>query len=212
MSSTSMNTTSSPVWSDTSSNIALLLARGFASPKDFSPEDPELLRGLDLSAHPGLEPARDAWLGAWERALQQPDATLLAYSKLFLGPFEIQASPYASHYLDPAKRLMGETSMWVAEAYATAGLVPPAERNCDAPDHLCLECEFLYYLGYRLSQSRESDAEQWEARIEDFLQNHFLRWAPECAKAILAADTSAYHRAAARFLHQWLEQFQPALV
>ncbi|MDQ8208998.1 molecular chaperone TorD family protein [Coraliomargarita sp. SDUM461003] len=202
-----MNTTSQ-AWSDTSSNIALLLARGFASPKDFSPEDPELLRALDLSTQPQLAPARDTWLTAWQSALNSPDATLLAYSKLFLGPFQIQASPYASHYLDPAKRLMGETSMWVAEAYATAGLVPPADRHCDAPDHLCLECEFLYYLGYQLSQSRQNkagDSEQWEARIDDFLQNHFLRWAPQCAIAILDADTSTYHRAAAAFLQQWLQ-------
>ncbi|MDQ8194486.1 molecular chaperone TorD family protein [Coraliomargarita sp. SDUM461004] len=205
-----MNTTNQ-AWSDTSSNIALLLARGFASPKDFSPEDPELLRALDLSTQPQLAPARDTWLTAWQSALNSPEATLLAYSKLFLGPFQIQASPYASHYLDPAKRLMGETSMWVAEAYATAGLVPPADRHCDAPDHLCLECEFLYYLGYQLSQSRQNkagDSEQWEARIDDFLQNHFLRWAPQCAKSILDADTSAYHRAAAAFLQQWLQSIR----
>lgn len=200
MSSTSRNTTER-VWNDTHSNIALVLARGFASPQEFSPEDPDLLEGLDLSPRPRLEQSRAPWLTAWREALDAPDAVLLAYSRLFLGPFEIQVSPYASHYLDPAHRLMGETSLWVAERYAAAGLVPPADRPADAPDHLRLECEFLYYLGFQKSQDGDPI---WDDRIGEFLDDHFLRWVPRCAAAIAAAETSAYHRAAAGFLSQWL--------
>lgn len=199
MSSTLKNT-NKRVWNDTFSNAALVLARRFSSPQEFSEQDPALLEELDLSPWPALERARAPWLAAWREALDNPEAALLAYSKLFLGPFEIQVSPYASHDLDPAHRLMGETSMWVAERYAAAGLEPPADRPCDAPDHLRLECEFLYYLGYRKS----TDDAIWETRIEEFLDDHFLKWAPRCAEGIATAGTSTYHRAAAGFLLAWL--------
>lgn len=204
MSSTSKNS-NKYAWSDTFSNIGLVLARGFSSPQEFSQEDPKFLEALDLSPWPGLEQARAPWLAAWNDALENPDAVLLAYSRLFLGPFEIQVSPYASHYLENGGRLMGETSMWVAERYAEAGLEPPADRACDAPDHLRLECEFLYYLGY---QRTATDEEIWDERIEEFLDEHFLRWAPQCADAIIAADTSEYHRAAAGFFATWLTLFE----
>ncbi len=205
MCSTSKNTDS---WNDTFSNIALVLARGFSSPRDFTGEDPRYLERLDVAAWPALDAARSPWLAEWEKAVAEPDSVLLAYSRLFLGPYEIQAMPYASHYLDPARRLMSETSLWVAEAYAEAGLVPPEDRPSDAPDHLCLECEFLYYLGYQASSTGEAE---WNTRITNFLNNHFLLWVPQCADAILRADTSPYHLAAARFLKSWLEEFSCAV-
>ena len=192
-------------WSDTFSNIALVLARGFSSPQEFSEEDLNFLEALDLSPWRELEQARVPWLAAWQDALETPDATLLAYSQLFLGPFEIKVSPYASHYIDPGRRLMGETSQWVAERYAGAGLEPPADRACDAPDHLRLECEFLYYLGY---QRTANDDEIWDERIKEFLDAHFLQWAPQCVEAVIAADTSEYHRAAAGFFSNWLTLFE----
>lgn len=191
-------------WNDTFTNTALVLARGLGPPAEFSTEDTDLAAGLDLEAWPELASARDAWVAAWRDLLAAPnrEPALLAYARLFLGPFEIQVSPYASSYIDPQKRLMGETSQWVAERYAEAGLEPPADRPSDAPDHLALECEFLYFLGY---QWKETGDAIWLQRIKKFLNDHLLLWAPDCTDQIAAADTSIYYQSLSKFLRAWLK-------
>lgn len=196
-------------WCAAFSNAALLLARALASPREFTGDDPDMLDSLDLTAWPTLDAARLSWLREWRSILGASDReqALLAYARLFLGPFDVQVIPYASHYLDPQKRLMGETSQWVAEFYAECDLIPPEDRPTDAPDHLALECEFLYFLGFQLISSGEP---LWAERITRFLDDHFLRWVPLCAYSIAAADTSPFYKALATFLTEWCEQIHAA--
>jgi TorA maturation chaperone TorD len=69
----------------------------------------------------------------------------VAHAKLFVGPFELQAPPYGSLYLESQKRLMGDSTMGVLEMYQRAGLALSTDFQ-DAPDHIAAELEFMYFL------------------------------------------------------------------
>ncbi|MHC4451504.1 MAG: TorD/DmsD family molecular chaperone, partial [Planctomycetota bacterium] len=76
-------------------------------------------------------------------ALEDPTPLKVAYAKLFLGPFEVLAPPYASHYLERDGGILGPVSLAVADAYAEAG-VGPGTGPRDAPDHIAHELELMY--------------------------------------------------------------------
>ena len=76
----------------------------------------------------------------------------VAHAKLFVGPFELQAPPYGSLYLESPKRLMGDSTMDVLKMYQSAGLDLSGDFQ-DAPDHIAAELEFMYFLIARELQS-----------------------------------------------------------
>ena len=76
----------------------------------------------------------------------------VAHAKLFVGPFELQAPPYGSLYLESPKRLMGDSTMDVLKMYQRAGLDLSGDFQ-DAPDHIAAELEFMYFLIARELQS-----------------------------------------------------------
>jgi len=178
-------------------NLFLLLARAFQPPSEFNEDEPRLLREALATCGPDLAAVGLDLAAQWVDALHVDPAPLLRdYARLFLGPFEIKAAPYASFYLDPEQRLMGAVSQEVACRYAEAGLAP-AEGPCDAPDHIVSECEFLYFLAH---QYLTIEDEIWHQRFDDFLQTHFAQWLPGLADAMLATeDLHPFYRALARF-------------
>ena len=181
------------------------LARAY-SPPDSWPEDlPELIEsatgplggdcsrlGRDLAA---LIRGEENW----------PESLAPAHARLFIGPFDIQAPPWASLYLDPEQQLMGEASRYAAKAYADAGLGPVA-GPADAPDHLTRELEFMYFLAYR---EYESEDPLWRTRQENFWQQHLGAWLPQVATLVRdASDDVPVYRSLAEltlaFCH-WLD-------
>ena len=76
----------------------------------------------------------------------------VAHAKLFVGPFELQAPPYGSLYLESPKRLMGDSTMEVLKMYQRAGLDLSGDFQ-DAPDHIAAELEFMYFLVAREVQA-----------------------------------------------------------
>jgi len=79
----------------------------------------------------------------------EPAATTLelqvAYTDLFINRFGgAPAPPYGSVYLEQDARLMGQTTLHVAEAYRGQNL--SIEGGSEPPDYLPTELEFLYYL------------------------------------------------------------------
>lgn len=106
-----------------------------------------------------------------------------AHARLFIGPFDIQAPPWASLYLDPEKQLMGESSRYAAEAYAEAGL-GPVEGPTDAPDHVTHELEFMYFLAY---QEHSTGDPAWLERQVSFWKEHLGIWLPQFARLVRAS-------------------------
>jgi TorA maturation chaperone TorD len=167
--------------------LARLISCGFSTPLQMTGEEPQIIRELIPEAPFEWQSSLQQWADIWEESLQDKEGLSLAYSRLFLGPFEILASPYASFYLEPEQQLMGEISMWVEEQYAMAGLKPaPGPR--EIPDHVALELEFVYYLTYQYLKTGESD---WLQQRDTFIQTHMKNWIPEFSNTI---QKSGVHR------------------
>ncbi len=121
----------------------------------------------------------------------------VAFAKLFIGPFEIDAPPYASLYLDPERRLMGPVSLAVAEFYAEAGLGPSAEGPRDAPDHVTHELEFMYFLAF---ESARSGDPIWMDRAARFWRTHLGDWLPRFAESLMRAERHPVYDALGKLL------------
>ncbi len=186
-------------------NLYHLLAKCFSSPLEMEPQHPVQLRSAVADLGPVLQSPGRALAKAWEDALEDPEAMALAYARLFLGPFEILASPYASFYLEPDQRLMGEVSQAVAQTYAACGLAPgPGPR--EAPDHVAVEWEFMYFLTY---QYLETGDERWIEQRQQFLSTHLNLWMPSLAKVIAQANEHTFYGAVAEMLTAVLEDLEP---
>ncbi len=111
----------------------------------------------------------------------------VAHARLFLGPFEVQAPPWASFYLEADPQLMGPVSRYAAEAYGEAGL-GPAQGPSDAPDHVTHELEFMYFLAYKEATTGDP---VWLERQQRFWREHLGLWLPKLANALEAAATDS---------------------
>jgi TorA maturation chaperone TorD len=172
-------------------NLYLVLSRAFSSPTVMEQDDVARLRQLSPGLPAALQEAALSLADEWERGLTRREELALAYARLFLGPFEILASPYASFYLEPDQRLMGEVSRSVAGFYVEAGLDPgPGPR--EAPDHVALEWEFMYFL--------TTGEDHWIERRQAFAATHLARWIPSLAGAIKRAGQHAFYDALAVLL------------
>lgn len=184
-------------------NLAGLLSLAISSPLDFTDDQPQRLRELHADAPDAWKPAIASLAEAWDEALKDRDALTLAYAKLFLGPFEILASPYASFYLEPDQRLMGQVSNEVANVYADAGLMPgPGPR--EAPDHAALEWEFVYFLTHQYVTTGEAD---WLEGRDRFIRSHLARWMPALCMAVSQAAVHPFYDRWARLVTTILPTF-----
>lgn len=124
------------------------------------------------------------------------DELLLDYSRLFLGPFNILATPYGSVYLDGEKVVMGDSTLNALACYRK-GAFDLAEDFREVPDHVAVELEFLYLLTFReneaLAQSDSAAAGVAALQRAGFLKNHLGRWvAPFCERIRQGSGTDFY--------------------
>jgi TorA maturation chaperone TorD len=185
-------------------NLYHLLAKCFSSPLEMVLKHPAQLRSVVADLGPDMQNAGRDLAKAWEDALENPEALALAYARLFLGPFEVLASPYASFYLEPDQHLMGEVSQAVAQSYAACGLAPgPGPR--EAPDHVAVEWEFMYFLTY---QYLDTGGLRWLETRQQFLTTHLSLWMPSFAQMIMQANEHGFYDAVARMLMAVLEDLE----
>ncbi|MFQ5570339.1 MAG: molecular chaperone [Rhodothermales bacterium] len=182
-------------------NLFHLLAKAFSSPLEMEEKYPDQLRQVALDLPVALQEAALALVRKWEEAFADREALSLAYARLFLGPFEIKSMPYASHYLEPDQRLMGEVSQYVARAYVQAGLGPGSGPH-EAPDHVALEWEFMYYLTYQYVTTGE---DSWIEQRDVFRVNHMNRWMPKLVEAMRSAHEHAFYEALAELTARVLD-------
>lgn len=122
---------------------------------------------------------------------------MVVYSRLFVGPFSLEAPPYGSYYLEAEKRIMGETTVAVRDFYLRMGLDLDQDFT-ELPDHMAVELEFVSYLLQRTLASIESDtgaAAQWTEQRRDFLRSFLERWYAEFCGAIRTATDNPFYRA-----------------
>lgn len=116
-------------------------------------------------------------------------------TQLFIGPFKLLAPPYGSFYLEDGK-LMGESTVDVRGWYEKEGLDIVIK---DAPDHVAMELEFMYYLITKQIQAAKDgnlqDVQICQEKQKTFLSTHLSRWLPGLVKNIQEnAQTNFYRK------------------
>ena len=107
------------------------------------------------------------------------DDLSLVFARLFVGPFQLQAPPYGSVYLEPGKRVMGESTMAVNRFYEGSGLSLDGDST-EIPDHMAIELEFMSYLLQRAMRAEEEGDTAaysfWVEKRRTFLDAFLSRW------------------------------------
>lgn len=164
-------------------NVYYVLARSLEPPTNWDADLPHQIRAA-FSGMPGSLPSLgDRLADQIDDLLDSREPAAIDHAKLFLGPFEILAAPWASHYLEDEPRLMGPTSQYAARAYAEAGLAPSGGMR-DAPDHITHELEFMYFLAFRAATTGDVGWEEYEVL---FWREHLGQWLPRFADAVTRA-------------------------
>lgn len=141
--------------------------------------------------------ANGAFMRRAFEALALPDASPLPavpawdeeeylFNRLFVGPGAVTVPPYASVYLEPERRLMGEATLFAREAYAALGLASPW-RGSLPDDHIGLELDAALAVCAALRQvniaaapsgAQPPAAENLVAWWDAFVAGHMAAWVP----------------------------------
>ncbi len=142
----------------------------------------------------------DPALAAQARALGEAfaaeplDALLVDYTRLFLGPPQALAKPYASIWLGPDGGVMQDSTMEVLKFYREGGFDLDEEFR-DLPDHIAAELEFLYLLTSEEMQAENADARAAPAGLRQrFLDQHLCVWVRPFTTTVQAAAETAFYR------------------
>ncbi|MEK6655293.1 MAG: molecular chaperone TorD family protein, partial [Thermodesulfobacteriota bacterium] len=143
--------------------------------------------------------------GALSQASEEELA--VAHAKLFVGPFELQAPPYGSLYLESQKRLMGDTTMEVLNMYRRAGLALSGDFK-DAPDHIAAELEFMYFLIAKeiqaLRKGDRIDAFGYLKMQQEFHDKYLRPWMEPFAERIRTASEHEFYTLLAEILSTFI--------
>jgi TorA maturation chaperone TorD len=127
-------------------------------------------------------------------AREGPQALLVDYTRLFIGPADKLASPYASTWLG---RDGGSPVLPVLDLYEAGGFAI-ADHFRDLPDHVAAELEFLYLVVFRQAEATlagDLDAlAKWEALERRLLREHLGAWLPPFTQAVRDGATSCFYR------------------
>ncbi len=93
--------------------------------------------------------------------------------------------PYESMQVEANKRLVGDRTIAVKQAYQKYGL-RVSRRFADLPDHLAAELEFMHFLYRNTSRAGAS----YDAN--NFLKEHLLKWVPKLVACLNKTDSQFY--------------------
>ncbi len=126
------------------------------------------------------------------------ESLIIDFTQLFIGPFKLLAPPYGSFYLDDS-RIMGESTIDVRNCYEKEDLDVVIK---DAPDHIAMELEFMYYLIAKQTQATNEeniqDIQLYQQKQKTFLYSHLARWLPKFAENVQKNSQTKFYRKLAR--------------
>jgi TorA maturation chaperone TorD len=130
----------------------------------------------------------------------------IAHAELFVGPFELQAPPYGSVYLERNNQVMGKTTLEVIKKYQESGLKLDIKEPAD---HIAIELEFMHYLytleAEALDSGNNAKVQSLASIKNDFLSIYLAPWIPKfCAKIRATAD-NIFYRSLADCLENFIE-------
>ena len=138
-----------------------------------------------------------------------PDRLKEEYTRLFVGPMEMEAPPWESIYVGEEGRLFQESTLKVRDCYRRFGLLPEEYRRV-ADDSLALELGFMAELAQR-SASAFAAADEAALRKTlqgalDFLNEHLLLWVPQLLERMGRTETDLLYPRLTRILNSFLEK------
>jgi TorA maturation chaperone TorD len=163
------------------------------------------IRACAALLDPGLGNDADRLAAAFAtEALQD---LLVDYGRLFLGPGEALARPYASSWLGGGNGVLGEPALEAQRLYAQGDFEVDA-GFADLPDHVAVELEFLYLMQFREAAARRdgelAEARQAAALRERFVHEHLGRWLGPFLAALQAGATTAFYKALAELTGRYV--------
>jgi len=136
---------------------------------------------------------------------------LVEYARLFVGPYELKAPPYGSVYLDRERRVMGDSTVEVANMYHQEGLSLDDEFK-ELPDHISVELEFMYYLACKKVEALKKSDTREALRLTEartlFLNKFLKPWVPLFCEKIRTGTDNAFYRALAGCLLAFVNSAQ----
>ncbi len=126
------------------------------------------------------------------------------FTRLFLGPYNVEVNPYESYYL--AGGLFKEPLIEVRNFMAQTGMKKAGEDYAEPEDALAFELEIMNWLIQKQLDAKTNKAEQrWVEAQATFLKQHLLVWGPACARDIEGAESARFYKGAAALLVGLLE-------
>lgn len=187
-----------------------LLSACFYSPRKKLYLEENLFTNLSMLIE-AVCPAATIFAAQMERAIQKysnEDLTV-EYAKLFVGPYELKAPPYGSVYLDPGRKVMGDSTMRVARIYVEMRLSIDDDFKAP-PDHISAELEFMYYLIHKeveaLEKSEADEALALKETQKVFLDEFLRRWIPPFCAKIKEGTDNEFYGALADCLSSFIDQ------
>lgn len=125
------------------------------------------------------------------------------YARLFVGPKNPPAMPYASFYLSESRSLMTDETIDVRKAYLDAGLAV-RELHSVPDDHIGIELEFIYDLTQRIIKFFEEGQREEASRLfeirSDFIRGHMTLWVPFFVEKIMESTLEDFYKGASFML------------
>ena len=124
------------------------------------------------------------------------DQTKDEYTRTFLGPNVLPASPYESPYRTQEATLFQENTIVVREAFRNEGFLPKAYQHVP-DDHVSLICHFAAHRAAQaLAAFRNGDAQK-AARLlraqNIFAREHMANWFNDYAKGLRCSKTAVLY-------------------
>lgn len=204
----SLETFDAPAWER--ELTAYALAYGFLSRVLYAEPDEALLADLsdaelgETWPVEGDDPAIGTGLELLRRQLATLESTSLVdlrvdHCRLFVGPGRVRAAPWESVYRSKEHLIFEAQTLEVREAYRRFGLQAP-HLGREPDDHLGLELAFMLHLCVlgidAIGRQDPAALEEVLAAQRDFLDEHLLRWAPECLELVSRHARTDLYRAA----------------
>jgi TorA maturation chaperone TorD len=134
------------------------------------------------------------------------------FAGLFVGPYKLLAPPYGSFYLEDGK-LMGDSTLDVKKWYEKEGLDIVVK---DAPDHIAMELEFMYFLITKqikaIEDSNLQDAQSYMQKQTAFLQTHLARWLPKFAENVQQNSQTEFYKQLSQLTNNFVQKEVKSLV
>jgi len=127
---------------------------------------------------------------------------LQEFTKIFIGPYEVLAHPYASVYLD-GYTLNGESTQKILHYYNHCGLLFDEEIK-DLPDNIVIMLQFLHYLlNSEINGGDIMPNINWSEKRKEFIDLYLRTWIPEFTERIINGTQNEFYKNLGKYTNKF---------